>query len=94
MVEDKYERQDNRTLCERIGHDYKEISSRVKRWSVEEDFEVGGGSSCGADWEGANPDGPVMSSSRVHYRADVVTYQCSRRGCGDIITRTENESRE
>jgi len=90
MVEDKYEKRDDRTLCERIGHDYKEISCREKRWYVDEQKYSPTEQSGGADFQGAASD-YSWETRRTHYTADMVTYQCSRSGCGDIITRKENE---
>lgn len=90
MPQDTYEREDNRTLCDRIGHRYKEISSRVKRWSVEEEYSLPSGSSTPWGDDSTNPEtGTVRSSARVHYKADIVTYRCAN--CGDMITKTENE---
>lgn len=93
MPQDIYEREDNRTLCDRIGHRYKEISSKEKRWSVLEDSVISRErySPWGED-EGANPDGDITTRTRVHYRADLVTYKCTN--CGDEVIKTENESSE
>jgi hypothetical protein len=94
MVADTYtriEHEDTRSLCERIGHDFREISSRVKRWHVNEEQEMD------VIPDRANPDeyrasNTITVRTRTNYRAELVTYRCSR--CNEREERQEDEEIE
>jgi hypothetical protein len=84
MGEDSYtraEKEDTRSLCERVGHDYREVSSRTKTkleriTYTEEDISF---------YDGFLSDGVGRKVERERARwvtrsIDVVTYKCAE--CG------------
>ena len=87
MVEDTYtrlEEEDNRTPCERVGHNYIEVNSRTKTklervtWTEEEDSFSHG--FC---------DGVPIKVDREHSKwmrrsIEVVTYRCFECGKTDV----------